>query len=51
MQADGREGLEGWRWIFILEGVVCDIGSRPVGDRLTFTDHWRDRHSRINLPG
>lgn len=23
MQLDGREGLGGWRWIFILEGVVC----------------------------
>lgn len=25
MQADGREGLEGWRWIFILEGVVSEM--------------------------
>ena len=25
MQADGREGIEGWRWIFILEGVVRDL--------------------------
>ena len=25
MQADGREGLEGWRWIFILEGVVREM--------------------------
>lgn len=23
MQLDGRHGLGGWRWIFILEGVVC----------------------------
>lgn len=23
MQLDGTQGLGGWRWIFILEGVVC----------------------------
>lgn len=23
MQLDGTNGLAGWRWIFILEGVVC----------------------------
>lgn len=23
MQLNGRHGLTGWRWIFILEGVVC----------------------------
>jgi MFS family permease len=25
MQANGREGLEGWRWIFILEGVITGV--------------------------
>lgn len=24
MQLNGQHGLSGWRWIFILEGVVCD---------------------------
>ena len=23
MQMKGIQGLEGWRWIFIMEGVVC----------------------------
>lgn len=27
MQMDGREGLGGWRWIFIMEGVItCAVG-------------------------
>lgn len=25
MHLDGTYGLAGWRWIFILEGVVCPI--------------------------
>lgn len=25
MQLSGREGMLGWRWIFILEGVVCFV--------------------------
>lgn len=27
MQLDGKEGLGGWRWIFILEGVVRLLSS------------------------
>lgn len=36
MQADGREGLEGWRWIFILEGVVrrwCNLILQNTTDK------------------
>lgn len=25
MQLNGTHGLTGWRWIFILEGVVCHL--------------------------
>jgi hypothetical protein len=30
MQLNGQHGLSGWRWIFILEGVVCD--DEPSGN-------------------
>ena len=25
-QMEGTQGIRGWRWIFIIEGVVCEYG-------------------------
>ena len=25
-QMEGTQGIRGWRWIFIIEGVVCGYG-------------------------
>lgn len=30
MQANGAQGLAGWRWIFILEGAVCYLGKQML---------------------
>jgi len=35
MQLNGKHGLTGWRWIFILEGVVCTDPSLKTTLELT----------------
>ncbi|KAL8683894.1 MAG: hypothetical protein Q9186_000105 [Xanthomendoza sp. 1 TL-2023] len=33
MQMDGISGKSGWRWIFIMEGIVCTLNSRQLSLR------------------
>lgn len=48
MQLGGREGLEGWRWIFILEGVLtCCLGVAGYWLLVDFPDSKRKSWSFI----
>lgn len=56
MQMDGIQGLAGWRWIFILEGVVsCYVKTEDTIKALTVSDHDRPwppvLRSHCGLPG
>ncbi|PGH15941.1 hypothetical protein AJ79_02108 [Helicocarpus griseus UAMH5409] len=48
MQLEGVEGLRGWRWIFIIEGVItCGIAIFAYIFIVKFPDQERDKPSKI----
>lgn len=51
MQMDGREGLTGWRWIFIIEGVItCALAIASYWLLVDFPDSDRKTWSFLTKP-
>ncbi|KAK2597409.1 hypothetical protein QQS21_005957 [Conoideocrella luteorostrata] len=50
MQLNGREGLRGWRWIFIIEGVLtCALATAGYWLLVDFPDSSRKSWNFLNL--
>lgn len=49
-QLDGRYGMGGWRWIFILEGVVRAVDKQKINELGShIPDFLRSRHPLLHL--